>query len=150
MCSYQCYYSPHTLPPRHTGYLPSSWEITGRCPRIGFIRGEFIYVGTVPMGCIYPLGQILQGEFYPQARSLRITPPQKGKIWCCNNCPRDRCPRRQLSKGILSNDTVVQGDYCPMRLLSKKAFTSKKLAQIDFSFLYIDTYDTSVLYSKKK
>ena len=41
-------------------------------------------------------------------------------IWCCNNCPRDRCPRRQLSKGLLSNDIVVQADYCPRRLLSKE------------------------------
>ena len=32
---------------------------------------------------------------------------------CCNNCPRDLCPRRQLSKGLLSNDTVVQADYSP-------------------------------------
>ena len=32
---------------------------------------------------------------------------------CCNNCPRDRCPRRQLSKVLLSNDTVVLADYCP-------------------------------------
>ena len=55
-------------------------------------------------------------------------------IWCCNNCPKDHCPRRQLSKGVLSNDTVVQTDYCPRRFLSKEAFTSKKLAQINFSF----------------
>ena len=58
--------------------------------------------------------------------------------WCCNNCPRDDCPRRQLSKGLLSNDTVVQADFCPRRLLSKEAFTSKKLSQIDFSFCYWD------------
>ena len=54
----------------------------------------------------------------------------------CNNCPRDNLPRKQLSKGLLSNVTVVQADYCPRRLLSKEAFTSKKLAQIDFSFFY--------------
>ena len=35
-----------------------------------------------------------------------------------------------MSKGLLSNDTVVQGDYCPMGLLSKEVFTSEKLAQI--------------------
>ena len=52
----------------------------------------------------------------------------------CNNCPRDNLPRKQLSKGLLSNVTVVQADYCPRRLLSNEAFTSKKLAHIDFSF----------------
>ena len=57
---------------------------------------------------------------------------------CCNNCPRDNSPRRQLSKGLLSNDTVVQGDYCPMRLLSKEAFTSEKLAQINFSYFLLE------------
>ena len=57
---------------------------------------------------------------------------------CCNNCPRDDSPRRQLSKGLLSNDTVVQGDYCPMRLLSKEAFTSEKLAQINFSYFLLE------------
>ena len=56
---------------------------------------------------------------------------------CCNNCPRDRCPRRQLSKGLLSNDTVVQADSCPRRLLSKESFTSEKLAQIGFSFFLL-------------
>ena len=56
---------------------------------------------------------------------------------CCNNCPRDDSPRRQLSKGLLSNDTVVQGDYCPMGLLSKKAFASEKLAKIDFSYFLL-------------
>ena len=57
---------------------------------------------------------------------------------CCNNCPRDDSPRRQLSKGLLSNDTVVQGDYCPMGLLSKEAFTSEKLAQINFSYFLLE------------
>ena len=57
---------------------------------------------------------------------------------CCNNCPRDGCPRRQLSKGLFSNDTVVQGDYCPMGLLSKEAFTSEKLAQIIFSYFLLE------------
>ena len=57
---------------------------------------------------------------------------------CCNNCPRDDSPRRQLSKGLLSNDTVVQGDYCPMGLLSKEAFTSEKLAQIIFSYFLLE------------
>ena len=56
---------------------------------------------------------------------------------CCNKCPGDDCPRRQLSKGLLSNDTVVQADYCPRRLLSKDVFTSKKFAQIDFSFFLL-------------
>ena len=51
---------------------------------------------------------------------------------CCNNCPRDNSPRRQLSKGLLSNDTVVQGDYFPRRLLSKEAFTIKKLDLISY------------------
>ena len=37
-----------------------------------------------------------------------------------------------MSKGLLSNDTVVQGDFCPMGLLSKEAFTNEKLAQIIF------------------
>ena len=59
-------------------------------------------------------------------------------IWrCCNNCPRDRCPRRQLSKGLLSNDIVVQADFCPRRLLSKEVFNSEKLTQIDFSFFIL-------------
>ena len=49
----------------------------------------------------------------------------------------DRCPRRKLSKGLLSNDTVVQADFCPRRLLSKEVFTSKKLAQIDFTFFLL-------------
>ena len=40
---------------------------------------------------------------------------------------------RQLSKGLLFNDTVVQGDYCPMGLLSKEAFASEKLTKMDFS-----------------
>ena len=39
-------------------------------------------------------------------------------------------------QGLFSNDTVVQADYSPRRLFSKEEFTSKKLAQIDFSFLY--------------
>ena len=57
---------------------------------------------------------------------------------CCNNCPRDDSPRRQLSKRLLSNDTVVQGDYCPMGLLSKEVFTSEKLAQIIFSYFLLE------------
>ena len=70
---------------------------------------------------------------------------------CCNNCPRDDSPRRQLSKGILSNDTVVQGDYCPMGLLSKEAFTSEKLVQINFSYFLLEV-TTFIDYriSKKK
>ena len=57
---------------------------------------------------------------------------------CCNNCPRDRCPRRQLSKGLLSNDTVVQADYCPVGLLSKEAFVGEKLTQIVFSYFLLE------------
>ena len=59
-------------------------------------------------------------------------------FWCCNNCPRDDSPRRQLSKGLLSNDTIVQGDYCPMGLFSKEAFTNEKLAQINFSYFLLE------------
>ena len=55
-----------------------------------------------------------------------------------HNCPRDDNPRRQLSKGLLSNDTLVQGDYCPMGLLSKEAFTGEKLAQFIFSYFLLE------------
>ena len=57
---------------------------------------------------------------------------------CCNNGPRDYSPRRQLSKGLFSNNIVVQGDYCPMGLLSKEAFNSEKLAQINFSYFLLE------------
>ena len=60
------------------------------------------------------------------------------KLWCCNNCPRDNSPRRQLSQGFLSNDTVVQGDYCSMGLLYKEVFTSEKLAKIIFSYFLLE------------
>ena len=63
---------------------------------------------------------------------------RKALIRCCNNCPRDHSPRRQLSKGFLSNDTVVQGDYCPMGLFSNEAFTNEKLAQINFSYFLLE------------
>ena len=43
-------------------------------------------------------------------------------IRCCNNCPRGDCPRWQLSKGLLSKLTVVQGYFCPRRLFSKEDF----------------------------
>ena len=43
-----------------------------------------------------------------------------------------------LSKGPLSNDIVVQGDYCPRGLLSKEVFTSEKLAQIIFSSFLLE------------
>ena len=43
-----------------------------------------------------------------------------------------------MSKGLLSDDTFVQGDFGPMGLLPKEAFTSEKLAQIDFSHLILE------------
>ena len=55
-----------------------------------------------------------------------------------NNCSRDNSPRRQSPKGFLSNETIVQGDYCPMVQLSKEAFTSEKLAQIEFSYFLLE------------
>lgn len=51
--------------------------------------------------------------------------------WRCNNCHR-----KQLSKGLLSNETVVKEDICPRTLLFKEAFTSEKLFQLIF-FLHI-------------
>ena len=49
-----------------------------------------------------------------------IMPSVKRLHLCCNNCPRDGCP-----KGPLSEETFVQGDFylrdvCPRRLLSKQ------------------------------
>ena len=55
-----------------------------------------------------------------------------------NNCPREDSPKRQLCKGFLSNDTVVQGNYCQMGPLSKEAFTSEKLAQIDLFYYLLE------------
>ena len=49
-------------------------------------------------------------------------PFHKSKSRCCNNCPRGDCPRWQLSKGLLSKLTVVQGYFCPRGLLSKEDF----------------------------
>ena len=70
---------------------------------------------------------------------------QSSKIlWCCNNCPRENCPRRQLSKGLLSNDTVVQADFCP-----RKRLLVKSLLKLIFLFS-IETYHTCVLYSERK
>ena len=43
-----------------------------------------------------------------------------------------------LSKGNLSKDTLVQGDFGPRRLLSKKALTRDKLAQIIFFYSLLD------------
>ena len=74
---------------------------------------------------IEPLIEVLFGLKIPYCR-------------CCNNCPRDCCPRRQLSKGLLSNEPVVQADFCPRRLLSKEVFTSEKLTQIDFSYFLLE------------
>ena len=55
---------------------------------------------------------------------------------CCNNCPRDDSPRRQLSKGLLSKvrlskQTIVQGDFCP-----RSTFDVVKAAHIIFCSLY--------------
>ena len=63
-----------------------------------------------------------------------FTPP----LLCCNNCPREDCSRRHLSKELLSNNTVVQVEYCQMGLLSKKAFTSEKIALIEFSYFLLE------------
>ena len=43
------------------------------------------------------------------------------------------------SKVLLSNDINAQEDYSPMVvLLSMEAFTSEKLAQIDFSYFLLE------------
>ena len=54
----------------------------------------------------------------------------QGAIVQGDNCPRDFCPSRQLSKEtIVQGDycprtTFVQGDYCPRRLFSKETVIS--------------------------
>ena len=64
---------------------------------------------------------------------------------CCNNCPRDHCPRRQLSKGLLSHDIVVKASFCPRKRLR---LLVKNLLKLIFLFS-IDTYQ-QVCYKVEK
>ena len=47
----------------------------------------------------------------------------------CNNCPWGNCPRRKLSKGQFSKETVLQGDYCPTMTFVQGHYCPSRLFQ---------------------